>query len=346
MIRIVGDINFADGYFDTGIGTGSLIRKGMNPFQYIDRQKDDFWIGNMECVCSEKSEKDGLAAKQFIISPKDLGHIPHLNLYGIANNHVMQHGESAYMEMQNYLRKENVAFVGSDSHRHHVFTHQGKSVGIIAFCLRPDNFTSTPLYWHLPELEEVRQELQSLSHCDYRIAYVHWGNEFINYPYIDQKQLAHFLIDSGINLVIGMHPHVLQGYEHYHEGLIFYSLGNFVFNMPWEPTKYSVIVNLDLGKDTPKVFYDYIYIGSDFCPAIVTKVPTPYNMEFLNGLITIREENEKYYRHVFDYNKQYQKSNRTQTLINFIKMSPKDSFGILTDFIKRKAHYNKKKTTV
>ncbi len=336
MLRIVGDINLTDGYFDTGFGTGSRVKQGLNPFVHLVREKDDFWIGNMECVCASTSNQCGLKQKQFIIAPQELNHISHLDFYGVANNHVMQHGADAYKEMLDYFDSKSIAYAGSISKHSYQFTHQGRRIGIMAFSLRPDNFTKEPCYWSMPELGEMEAELQDLAICDYRIAYVHWGNEFIDYPYIDQKQVAHFLVDHGAQLVIGMHPHRLQGCEQYKGASIFYSLGNFVFNMPWKPTKYSIVVSVDLADNTPVVTYDYVKIGKDYCPQYTTEVPENYRMGYLNELLSINEENEKYYRHVFNCNKLYQRVNRGSILKNVFKMNPSDSFGIITDFIRRK----------
>lgn len=336
MLRIVGDINLTDGYFDTGFGTGSKVKQGMDPFAHLVREKGDYWIGNMECVCASTSNQCGLKQKQFIIAPQYLNHINHLDFYGVANNHVMQHGEDAYAEMLGYLDSKSIAYAGSISKHSYQFTHQGKVIGIMVFSLRPDNFTKDPCYWSMPELEEMEAELHKLAGCDYRILYVHWGNEFIDYPYIDQKQLAHFLVDHGIHLIIGMHPHRLQGCEQYKGSTIFYSLGNFVFNMPWEPTKYSIIVNVDLSETTPVITYDYVAIGKDYCPRYTKDVPQAYRMEHLNELLNINEENEKYYHRVFHYNKQYQRVNRTNILKNIARMKPSDSLGMISDFIKRK----------
>lgn len=336
MLKIVGDINLTDGYFDTGLGTGSKVKRGMNPFAHIDRQPSDYWIGNMECVCASTSNQTGLKRKQFIIAPQDLGHVKHLDFYGVANNHVMQHGADAYYEMLDYFDCQAVAYAGSDSRRSYQFTHQDKRIGIMAFSLRPDNFTKEPCYWSMPELADMEAELKKLDCCDYRIAYVHWGNEFIDFPYIDQKQLAHFLADHGTQLVIGMHPHRLQGCEQYKDATIFYSLGNFVFNMPWEPTKYSVIVNVELDGSKPAVTYDYVAIGKDLFPHYTDDVPSAYRIEYLSQKLDINEENEKYYRHVFTCNSKYQRVNRSNILKNFFRMSPADSFGIVSDFVKRK----------
>ena len=335
MLRIVGDINFADGYFDTGIGTGSRIGLGMNPFAHLQRIPDDYWIGNMECVIADVSDKQGLKARQFRISPKHLESLKHLDCYGVANNHVMQHGSDSYLSMLGYLGQNGVGYAGAVAKKTHVFEHQGKRVAFTAFSQRPDNFTKSPLCWSLPEYREIREELDAYKDCDYRIVFVHWGNEFINYPYIDQKQFAHELIDNGANLVIGMHPHVMQGCEQYKGQWIFYSLGNFVFNMPWTPAEFGLMVNVDLVGE-PRIGYEYIKIGNDFCPEVVDDVPNKYSVEHLNTLLDINKENEKYYAQVRRCNKLYRRVNRMDVIKNFFRMNPADSWGIVAEFIKKR----------
>ncbi len=335
MLRIIGDCNFADGFFDIGFGTGSSIKKGANPFQNIkDKDSDDFWIGNFECVCADISCNHGISAQQFIISRTACSHVEHLNFYGVANNHVMQHGIEAYKQMVEYLRSQGVIIAGTKDIPTARFEHQRKKVSITVFNQRPENFTRPPLYWAMPEYNIVKEELDKQRDCNYRIVYVHWGVEFINYPYNDQKQFAHFLIDSGADLVIGMHPHVMQGYEVYKNKYIFYSLGNCVFNMPWEPTKYSLQVNVDL--ETEEVSYRYFHIEKDYFPEYIDNVPEKYTMEYLNGLLEICEDNEVYFAKAKNYLSQYRKANRKEILKNAWKLKYSDLFSVATDFVKRK----------
>ncbi len=58
---------------------------------------------------------------------------------------------------------------------------------------------------------------------------MHWGYDREKYPLPSQRKLAHNLIDCGANLILGHHPHVLQGIENYNKGVIVYSQGNFIF---------------------------------------------------------------------------------------------------------------------
>lgn len=330
MLKIVGDVNFSDGYFDPGFGIGSKIKNGDDPFCHLNRKKDDFWIGNFECVCASF-----ITGKPFIIDPQVLDQVELFDLFGVANNHVMQHGEEAYREMLGYLDRKKILYVGCNERKSIVFEHQGKKIGMLAFSQRPDNFTSMPLYWSLPEYKDIKSQITYLSDCDFKIAYIHWGNEFINYPYNDQKQFAHFLVDCGVDLVIGMHPHVMQGFEVYKGRYIFYSLGNFLFYMPWEPTKYSIVVNVDF--ETEKLItVEYVKIGNDNFPSMVQSVPKEYSLEYLNGLIIINEENEKYYAKVTQCYKYYRKVNRLTIIRDFLRMKNIHRINIIKDFIDRR----------
>ncbi len=339
MLKLVGDINFTDGFFDTGFGVGSSIKKGLDPFIGLNRSEDDFWIGNFECVCANSSNKQGTHAKQFIISPQYLARVNHLNLYGVANNHVMQHGKVAYEEMLNNISAFGSDYFGSNDKRYHTFVHQGKQISIVGFNQRPENFDESPLYWAMPEYSEIASEYAKISDSDFKIAYIHWGNEFINYPYNDQRQFAHYLIDLGFDLIVGMHPHVMQGYEKYKKGHIFYSLGNCVFNMPWKPTKYAAIVNVDFENVQPKVFYEYIKLvnGCPY-PIEVKDVPVEFQIKTLNKFLEKKQlpENEKYYKQVFTALSKYQKANRTTIIKDIPRLNLVDLTVMCVDFLKRK----------
>lgn len=330
MIKIFGDINFADWYFDLGHGIGSAIEKDLNPFEYLHMNSNDFYIGNFECICTNTDNKK----KPFAVYSKNLEKLHHFDLYGIANNHVMQVGEEAYEETIEFFNKNNIVYVGSNSRKCVKFHHQGKNVGILAFSQRPDNFTQHPLYWHLPEYNEIESEIKTLSDCDYKIAFIHWGYEFMNYPNIDQKQFGHWLIDNGIDLVVGMHPHVAQGMEIYHGKPIYYSLGNSVFHMNWEPTKYGLLLTVDL--DSQKVTTQHTKIDNLGFPHIVEEVPYQYSMEYLNSLINISEENEKYFTKAAKMTAQYRRANHSAILKDILKGNSPYAKRMISDFIKRR----------
>ena len=172
------------------------------------------------------------------------------------------------------------------------------------------------------------------------IACMHWGTEYKTLPDDAQRQLARWLLSQGVTHVIGCHPHMVQPMELLTDSLggkhaIVYSLGNFVFYMPWEPTRYSLMVNVDFEKGV-RVTTEYVRIGEDGFPNIVEDVPKKYTVEYLNRLLAINEENEKYYGKVFYYYKKYRKVNRSRIFRDFLRMQNRYKVSIVKDFIKRR----------
>ncbi|MDQ6740937.1 MAG: CapA family protein, partial [Actinomycetota bacterium] len=111
--------------------------------------------------------------------------------------------------------------------------------------------------------------------ADLVVVALHAGFEYIDSPNSIQKDLAHAAIDAGAALVLGAHPHVLQGIEYYHGGVIAYSLGNFVFDLDDSDRSHlglpSVLtcilrVTLDAHGVTGLQIYPAIINSTDFRP--------------------------------------------------------------------------------
>ena len=82
------------------------------------------------------------------------------------------------------------------------------------------------------------------------VVYAHWGREYELIQSESQQKIAHNFIDSGADLIIGSHPHVVQPIEIYKNKAIFYSLGNFVFDQYFsEDVKNELIVTASIIKD-------------------------------------------------------------------------------------------------
>ena len=113
MLIFTGDINLTDWYFNAGYGIGSRIEKGFDPFHNIERKSEDLWIGNFEGVASSVSINKGFAGKVFRVEPNVLMSLNHFDLYGLANNHAMQHGDEAYNQTFNSIESYGSKCFGS-----------------------------------------------------------------------------------------------------------------------------------------------------------------------------------------------------------------------------------------
>lgn len=337
MLVFTGDVNLTDSYFNLGFGIGSSIEKGFNPFKHIERRNNDIWIGNFEGVASTYSINKGYRGKVFRIAPEALNSLHHFDIYGLANNHAMQHGEDAYKETSESIVKYGARYFGSNSTKTIIIKHCRKDISLTAISFRVDEFSQAPSYWHNPEYSEISDELKTIPSQCFKVLYLHWGNEFINRPSSSQKKLAHWLIDIGFDMIIGMHPHVLQGYEIYNGKYIFYSLGNFVFRMPWSNCRYGAIVKLDVSSPIISPIIDYVQIGDDGAPYIVQEkdIPNLFHFKYLNAILQKEENSEQYHSKIRLYYKSYRKSNHKAIIQNIIS-HPSIAKDILFDFIKRR----------
>ena len=285
-INFVGDVCLTDAFFDVGCGIGRSLKKGRNPFANFKRSPQDLYVANLECVLANQTIQSNIFAKQFILEPEFA--IPHLDvfdLYSLANNHVLEHGEPAYLEMCQVLNANQRAIVGSHESPTQTVSHQGKTIGFAAWSLRNDEFSDAPTaYVFRPCEADINLMVDALDECEFKIALVHWGEEFIQYPNSEQRDYAKGIIDAGFNLIIGHHSHTLQGYEEYNGARIYYSLGNFLFNIAYLKTQYSAIVKLDLSKNQPVYTHDYIKLDQFGFPNIINgdAIPTEYTFEYLN----------------------------------------------------------------
>ena len=174
---------------------------------------------------------------------KDMG----VDIVSLANNHVLDYGKEPLGETFQVLKENNIFYVGAGTdltdasalrtieagEETYGFLSASRVIPVVEWDVRnsqPGVFTT---YDETLLIEAIQKAKEN---CDFLTVYVHWGIERNTMPEAYQKQLAHAYIDAGADLVIGAHPHVLQGIEAYNGKLIFYSLGNFIFNQSIEKT--------------------------------------------------------------------------------------------------------------
>lgn len=250
-----GDLLPADRHQTPGIGVGSKISKGKdlwsNEISSFFKSADKV-IVNLEAplVDSPKNtKKHAFLGRKEIIDNFKYCNITHAN---VANNHILEHGEENFYKTLSLLQESNITPIGTQLNKITKLQLDGRiSISMAAFNAIHD-IPNSGCYNVLTE-EAV---LSSLSHPDMKNAQIkilvfHWGNEYIHIPSWDQIQLARKCIDNGANIIIGHHPHVIQPVEKYKNGLICYSLGNFLFDMLWNKSvRTGLILEIDIKSDT------------------------------------------------------------------------------------------------
>ena len=142
----------------------------------------------------------------------------------LSNNHTYDFGQAGYDSTTNLLKENCITYVGRNEIALYT-TPSGLTIGLYG------------VYFNLDE-KHMKDDIQKLKDmgADIIVAAAHWGieREYINNKY--QTSMAHLLIDAGVDIVWGHHPHVLQPIEEYNGGIIYYSLGNFSFGGNHNPS--------------------------------------------------------------------------------------------------------------
>ena len=181
-----------------------------------------------------------------------------IKIVSIANNHILEQGTEGFYSTCNILKQSGIKYVGRYENNHsniEVIDINDIKIGFCAFNGIHD-IKNPNLYAELSlnNLFNTIYEINNLD-LDYRVVSLHWGNEYCHYPSKEQIDLAHKVIDSNIDIIVGHHPHVVQPVEEYKNGVIFYSLGNFIFDMLWsEKVRHGLIVKFNFTKE--KFKYD------------------------------------------------------------------------------------------
>lgn len=163
-----------------------------------------------------------------------------IDVVTLANNHILDFGTDPLIDSGTTLDVAGIDYVGAGENLERakkllLRRVNGTTIGYLgasrvymdaswaATAGRPGVFSTYDPRDLVAEIEAAREV------CDYLVVYVHWGIERDTKPQEYQRTLAMNYIDAGADLVVGSHPHVLQGVEYYNGKPILYSLGNFVF---------------------------------------------------------------------------------------------------------------------
>jgi len=231
------------------------------PYRKVKKvlEKADITLGNLECPITSGGTP---ALKRPIITfkadPKSAEAIKKagFDVLNLANNHTMDYGIEGIINTMNTLDYADINFIGAglnykEARKPSYIQKKGCRIGFLGYSVFPPegyiSLADTPDVAKV-DVDTLEDEVKSAKeNCDFLIVSFHWGKEYEFYAGKMQKNLAHIVIDNGGDIVIGHHPHVLQGIEAYKNGLIFYSLGNFVFDRQIQSgTDETIIVNFKI----------------------------------------------------------------------------------------------------
>ena len=245
-VLLVGDI-----MLDRGVE--NLIKQNSiyYPFQKISHflRGIDTVFGNLEGPVVNNPPEFPVNSLKFAFNPEVIKGVSwsNFNLFSLANNHTPDMGKEGLEETKEWLKKYGINFVGDPL--------SGSSDNLNSSFLR-DDITFLAFNQIFPFMEKEEEMIKAIKTVKYLnpdnflMVSLHWGEEYklINSP--AQQSLAHRIIKAGADLIIGHHPHVVQNIEKYQGKLIYYSLGNFIFDQYFSPdTQEGLAVGLEIHPD-------------------------------------------------------------------------------------------------
>ncbi|MGB4504015.1 MAG: CapA family protein [Syntrophaceticus sp.] len=217
-------------------------------------KKSDLTFGNLETSLSRRGTPIPGKGIWFRSDPAVAGALKEAgyDVLSIANNHILDYDSPALLDTLEFLREQGIDPVGGgrdldEAVQPVIKEFKGQKIAFIAATEMADIFWS----YQYPRTFEARPDIPGVQKFDVDelvntvsslrdqvdtiVVSLHWGTEYSDYPEEYQKEAAHRLVDAGAKLVIGHHPHCLQGVEMYNGSFIAYSLGNFVYDKQRRP---------------------------------------------------------------------------------------------------------------
>ncbi len=255
-LMAVGDLNFA------GI-ENFLLNDPHYPWADVQKVLNTATIlmGNQEVPFSNRGRIDVKKRWSLRADPRTAAslRVAGFDLVTLANNHIMDYGVPALEDTLFTLNQHGIAHTGAGLNqaaaRQPVIlkTPAGQRIAFLAY-----SQTFPAEFWAQVNRPGTANADSRILAADIRnaktqaelvVVSFHWGEELRNYPKSYQRKFAHESIEAGASVVIGHHPHVLQGLEVYRGGLIAYSLGNFLFGSYSEKSTDSAILAVDFDRN-------------------------------------------------------------------------------------------------
>lgn len=241
-LLFAGDVYLSDHVleaYDAAGGIDGVLSQGYQ----AEIRAADYFVTNEEFPFSTRGTPAPDKQFTFRVHPEKVKLMQEMgiDLVTLANNHALDYGRDAMLDTIDTLDHAGIRHVGAgknlaEARKPAIVELNGRTFAFIGatrvypeadWAAGTDSAGMFSAYDGGAALaEEVKAAKQQ---ADYVIAYVHWGIEREEMPNEVQKSIAHRLVDAGADLVVGAHPHVLQGLEYYQGVPIAYSLGNFVF---------------------------------------------------------------------------------------------------------------------
>ena len=286
ILSFVGDCTIGSDESYKGYTFHKVYREANDPAYFFNGvnsifSNDDYTFINLEGVFTNETRK---AEKEFRYKgpPKYCEILKKGSIEGVtlANNHTLDYLQSGYDETVRTLNEWGIDYTNEDKYL--IKEIKGAKIGFLGYKgWSHEKKSNELLVKHVKKMRE--QEVNFI------VVNYHWGDMYSYKPNTQQKSMARFAIDNGADLVIGHHPHVLQGMEIYKGKAIVYSLGNFCYGGNMNPKDKDTIIFQQL------ITFDAAIseiVGTE-CRIIPARISSRTDINSFQPVIAVEDEAER-----------------------------------------------------
>lgn len=253
-IAFTGDVVFS-GYFANMESQSSVL----------DEKIVSFLSDTDHCICDIEGpiiSGQEITHKVAIRSlPQIYGFLKRINgdILCLGNNHILDYGNKGLCETLEFSKKNHLQTIGAgknidDASKELILSNEVGLLSIRYFNKhdRATRLESGCLIWDEDEI--IKERIKTIKkNCRWCVLVIHGGNEFCPMPFPDVRKRYLKFLEWGADIIVGHHPHVVQNYEILGEKIIFYSIGNFVFDDEYMRTqqeaKIGILLKIDFQDD-------------------------------------------------------------------------------------------------
>lgn len=304
IINFVGDLCL----YDINMNNFTIEKQVRKIFEM-----GDINVANLESPLTESEEVRSSTAVPLKATPKDNKIIHLFNIFSLANNHILDFKKRGLSDTITFLEENNKKYFGSglnvkEAYKPLKVEMNDEKIAFLGFTRWNNARRNTPGATPM-KIKKIFKIVKNLKEENYFVIIMpHWNYEYVYYPAPDYRKYAKKIVDAGADLIVGSHPHIIQGYEKYNGKMIFHSLGNFLFHskvfkpismIPDDPRlNISFILQINV-KNNSDYDFEIVPIYTDDNSMMTLKGEDAQNFENVINKISSVFRNEKKYKKLF-----------------------------------------------
>ncbi|MBT2684916.1 CapA family protein [Bacillus sp. ISL-37] len=281
----IGDILIHDTVYEDAFVNPGYDFKPMlsNVKEYLI--EPDLLLANQETLLG--GVEIGLSSYPMFNSPVEVGEAfidAGVDIVSNANNHSLDKSEKGVMASIKNMEAAGLPYVGSykddaDQQKLRILNKNGINVSYLSYTYGTNGIPVPIGKDHLVNLidrEAMKAEIhRAKAESDVVVMSIHWGNEYQRFPTTEQEDLAQFLVDEGVDIIFGHHPHVLQPMDWLtatdgRKALVVYSLGNFLSGQMWDYKDIGGLATVEITKTITPEGNEIVLNNPEFIPTFVS----------------------------------------------------------------------------